>query len=733
MAKQYWVGEFFVDLTRNQISQNDHVQTLPPKALQVLTELATHQGQVVSYEMLLDAVWPNSVVTPNTLQRSIAQLRKALGENSKAQSLIKTHAKQGYSLECEVNWSVKPIHAANDKAKNKPKNSSKNSVQQAAIANASVSSLSIDAPQEEGVLPPVKRPTTKFTWFIALLVAVFLMLVLPITPINTDSLRFSDFRYLTATDDKEYGAIYTPDGKYIIFQRYLNQICVNNLWAKNAQTLEETQLTAIQGTYSRHSLSPNGEKLVFIEQTDCTKPISQDICYTLMQLDFKKALQSQQTPEPLLHCQNSAISRPKWIDNEHISLLQKEQQAWRLVSYSTETQQRETLYEVKGGNILYYAYSAARNVFVLTVIKENGLQYVDLVSPSGQTLSSQRVNIPEHLPRQLLATPSFTPNDDLYLFGFGGQLYTLTDDGDVNVATTPFDMSVGAPYFHPNGQRMLLIKGRYDSDFAELDLSVKTDEQPLQVADAERALTVLKRTFEMEDLGKFQPNGEQIAYVSEQTGVEQVWLYDDSGSAQLISHFSKGNFIRNIFWDAIGENVLVLANQELFIVPLVGEMTTVEYSYPITDLFHWDSTQQRAIASVLIRGVKTFVEIDLQTLSHKEISRRQVFWAAQTQEAGLVYMDEYHQFWQQGALEDKPITALNAQGSAKRFVLQGPVIYGINRDDMLWSYDLTSGEFTQLAELPSRVDNLTDIRDQQVLLSLLVAEKKEVIEVDVAQ
>ena len=67
--------------------------------------LAKNANKVVSHDELLSEVWPDTVVTPNTLQRSIAQLRKALGESNL--SYIKTHAKQGYSLEVEVRWQDK--------------------------------------------------------------------------------------------------------------------------------------------------------------------------------------------------------------------------------------------------------------------------------------------------------------------------------------------------------------------------------------------------------------------------------------------------------------------------------------------------------------------------------------------------------------------------------------------------------------------------------------------------
>ena len=53
----------------------------------MLTYLAEHQGRVISYDELLDAVWQDAIVTPNTLQR-IAQLKKCL-KKTMAQRLSK--------------------------------------------------------------------------------------------------------------------------------------------------------------------------------------------------------------------------------------------------------------------------------------------------------------------------------------------------------------------------------------------------------------------------------------------------------------------------------------------------------------------------------------------------------------------------------------------------------------------------------------------------------------------
>jgi len=112
MSSPFLLNDHLVDPNRNQILLSKQITDVPPKAMAVLILLAKNSGRVVSHEELMEAVWPNAVVGPNTLQRSVTQLRKALGDSSKQQKFIKTHSKQGYSLIGEIKWQVEPITQA---------------------------------------------------------------------------------------------------------------------------------------------------------------------------------------------------------------------------------------------------------------------------------------------------------------------------------------------------------------------------------------------------------------------------------------------------------------------------------------------------------------------------------------------------------------------------------------------------------------------------------------------
>jgi len=727
MAKQYWVGEFYVDLSRNQISQLGQSQTLPPKALQVLTLLAENRGKVVSYDELMDTVWANSVVTPNTLQRCIAQLRKALGEDSKVQGIIKTHAKQGYSLECAVNWSDagKPVIALDEQESGEETEHDKpESLADIVVQKKVTDQVAVNANNHKNA-----KDRNKYIWGVALASILVVVFAAMLPKSHKPRFDFGELRYLTATDDKEYGGTYSSDGKYILFHRYYNKLCINNIWAKNADTMQEIQLTKELGTYEGQSLSPDGKTLAFIQQQDCTKPVTQNVCFTLMSLDFPAALVEPQVPSELLRCHNSKISKPSWINNTQLVMLQKEAELWRLIRFSLQDKTTSTLYEPENGNIQHYAFSPERQMFVVTNIKDDGVQYLEMLSIEGEVLSSYPIQIPSTAPRHMIVRPQFVPNTNELIFAGGSKLYFLTYRGKSYQQASQIEESIGAPYFHPDASRLLLIKGRYDSDVSRLPI-----QQAVEMGQRGEipTLSAFERSFYSEDFAKFQPNGKKIAFASKKTGTMQVWVLENN-SATLLSRFPNTNVIDNLYWDTQGKSLLVQSNLVLYYLSLEGELSAVDFPYAVTDLFHWDSENQTVIANIRVNGEPEFVQVELSSLQYRTINNKSVTWALSSNNGTLVYTDHLGRFWQKqpGAAEDSLIEALSGQSSSKRFVSHNNQLYGINKQNQLWSYGLESAEFKVLVDVSADIDYLTDANHQELLLSFVVAAKKEVVEVSV--
>ena len=733
MAVQYWVGDFFVDLSRNQVTQKEQSQTIAPKALAVLTYLAENQGRVVSYDELFDKVWPDTVVTPNTLQRSIAQLRKVLGADHKLQSYIKTHAKQGYSLECDVRW--------HDEA------DAQSLVNQEPLLTANAATTSITTNTDTGKLETQQKDATskaeiespspvKKPWSALRLISIFVGIVLlgvigfnTLTPEQPLKLNVAELRSLTTTDNKEFGAIYSPDGEYIVFQRYSEKLCIeSNIWAKNIKTQKETQLTKNMARYDSHSFSKDGKKLVFIKTEKCSQPITQKNCYKLMTLDFDKALRAPQSPNLLMECKNSSITKAKWLNNNNVALLQEFSNRWKLSSYSIADNKSTVIYSQEEGNLIDYDYSVEDDLIALTTIHNDGQHYIEILKPDGQVLSSHQIEYPKEITELRNLYPNFTPLSEQLVFSTGRQLFTLSYEGKITNISLPLDEPMGSPIFHPDGKRMLVIKGQWDSDIATIPLSriskTKTD-QFLTTGD--KNYSIIARSTHAEEDAKLQPNGELLAFKSDRSGEDQLWITDGNDPQQL-THFPMDTRISGQYWSTDGKRMLVNANKNLFLVNLNSTRESLAFEHPVKQLFHWNSEDNTALLTARINGVMKFGEFNLNNAEFRVITDKKVNWALKSEDGRLIYTDKLDRFWQPGPGEDQLIEALDGQGSNLGFITKHNVIYGINEEFQLWSYNLIDNTFEIMGNAPINVDALTDISQSDILLTIRITAKKEVAE-----
>ena len=92
-------GRYVLDLHRGCLLLDGREVALRPKTFAVLHYLVTHPGRLIGKEELLEAVWPNLVVTDDTLVQSIGELRRALGDTGAR--LITTVPRRGYRFEAE--------------------------------------------------------------------------------------------------------------------------------------------------------------------------------------------------------------------------------------------------------------------------------------------------------------------------------------------------------------------------------------------------------------------------------------------------------------------------------------------------------------------------------------------------------------------------------------------------------------------------------------------------------
>src|SRR5207248_10356955 len=76
----------------------DEVLPVEPKAFRVLLILLRNPQKLITKEELLNSVWGDAAVTENSLTRSIALLRRLLGDDTRKPRYIETVATVGYRL-----------------------------------------------------------------------------------------------------------------------------------------------------------------------------------------------------------------------------------------------------------------------------------------------------------------------------------------------------------------------------------------------------------------------------------------------------------------------------------------------------------------------------------------------------------------------------------------------------------------------------------------------------------
>src|SRR5262245_32879640 len=89
-------GPYLLDPIGGRLLRGATSVALRPKTFAVLEYLARHPGRLVSTRELLEAVWPDTHVTPSVLTGCIREVRRALADDPRGARFIETVHRRGY-------------------------------------------------------------------------------------------------------------------------------------------------------------------------------------------------------------------------------------------------------------------------------------------------------------------------------------------------------------------------------------------------------------------------------------------------------------------------------------------------------------------------------------------------------------------------------------------------------------------------------------------------------------
>lgn len=148
------IGDWRVSPAEGVLMKGEETVRLEPKAMEVLVYLTSRPGEVVTRDDLEREAWHGAVVGYDSVTKTIAKLRKALGDNTKEPSYIATIPKRGYRLLAHVGHDVS---SQSIRALDKP-----------AIAVLPFDNLSGNPEQEyfaDGISEDIITGLSKFHWF----------------------------------------------------------------------------------------------------------------------------------------------------------------------------------------------------------------------------------------------------------------------------------------------------------------------------------------------------------------------------------------------------------------------------------------------------------------------------------------------------------------------------------------------------------------------------------------
>ncbi|MBU2972520.1 winged helix-turn-helix domain-containing protein [Pseudoalteromonas sp. C2R02] len=679
MPQQFWINEYFIDCSRNQISHNNIVTNIPSKAMAVLNMLVENSDQVVGHESIMASVWQDSIVAPNSLQRCITQLRKALGDNSKQQTIIKTHSKLGYSLIADV----------------KPHQTTANKVNKSHISSAKNTKYALS--------------------FISLVLCIFITFY---WFEDNSTLNFNQVKPLTYSDERESNGQYSPDGRYIVFQRNITS-CESHIWAKDLQTHEEFKLTKKSGIYGTRSWSQDGNQLAFVAQSHCqTIKSDPQQCWQLVTLDFAKALKSPQDTTTRLVCNNQQAASARWLPEGQIGFLrQHENQLQKIQAYNPRTEQLTDLYTPHNTYIYSYDYSFANHAFAVISTTKNKQHIVEKLNMSGEVLSRAILKPPEGLSFNDNYYIHYHPFEDYLITATHEGLFQIFFDGSLKRINGLNQHGIYSPSVHPNGKKILVTQAMADSDMALIKLN--------QSNVSKLKLHTIARSNSSDINGQFQPKGNNIAFISKRSGKRQLWLFDGKNSKQ-ISQLKYGIQSVSFAWSNDGQHLIGINKNKLIKFDLKGGSSIVDIQLSIQKILQWTIKNHLLVLSKQ-DNQSILYQVDMSTLKVTKLINKDIEWANLTDDNTLIYVDTTKRFWVKKDKTDE-FPGLSAHLDSNIFALENNELFGINKHRELWSYSLSSKSFKVLQQLPDTARYVSDVNNAELLFTQMINYQKELIE-----
>ena len=693
MNMRFLILDCEVDFTEQTLVRAGEVYKQQHKVMQVLRCLINQQGELVSIDELMNEVWPDSVVSPNTLQRCIAQLRKGLGDSSQAQIAIKTYPKRGYALIAEVQVID---------SQTSPEQEAENNIEQ------SISSMPANTQ-----VKPYRSKRKAWTMAVSACAVMFLLVVVMIDQLHVRTVTEKPNRayiksVMTASDAHTGQPRYAPDGKFLVFQRY-SDFCESTVWLQHVENKQEVPLTQIKKRINDVAWSADGKQLLVAQSNPCIAPTHQQ-CWQLERLTLDDAMKLTSS-QPVGSCEHQRISQVAWLSEQSAMFIEQTELGRRqLTAIDLQTGQRASLFNL--GDVLSFALIGPQKFAVLSHLGSAQLALFT-IDEAGEVLQNQSLNYRDELSVFAYSKLSYSYDDSQLLLENNGQLFEINNEGEVvKHISLPNNLSD----FSTHSGAMVATRGQTKQD--GILQPIGGDEQ-----------TALFPSKGVETYFRFAPNSDAIAFVSNRTELLQVWVSENSAAPpKQLSQFDTAKQISGLEWLGAETGFVLVINDQLARLTMSGELQTftlpmhVKYLHQALPdnqvLIEYQHDYEEVLARVNLNTLKvtplhvgsfndaqldalgnlwfTDQDFQLNTLENGEVARplgNMTVNGLKAYKAGVAISNKQNAllYLSDQQMEPTHLQALNS----------GAWLQDINNERFIWSYKYTrNSDIVELATVP---------------------------------
>ena len=525
----YEFGDVRVDAGRASVTRAGVPVPLEPKAFDLLVYLIARRDRLVSKDELLDALWPATFVTPNVLTRAVAQIRKALGDESSDARYIETIQKRGYRFIAGVTEIPSDgVRPGSDLISTAPSASTSSAPGAQRNPHLSVESL---------------RPGSDLgrRWAIAAIAGIVALAALAAALISLAPRRSEtsndDLQLRRLTNRRGFSGMPTlsPDGRAMVYASDATgalELYLVTLVEGSA----EVPLTNDRGQNMQPAWSPDGQWIAFHSRgrggvwiVPSTGGVPQQV------VEFGS--------DPAWSPDSSAL-----VFTSDAGGLAGQSALWTIRRDGGSRRQLTTIGEPPGGHRApAWSHDGRHVAFVVTRGGWDMDLWIVPVASGAPRLVTRSTNA---------ADPCFAPDDRALYWGGttptgNGRLFKRDLDADANPigadeAIVPMDTGiVQGVTLAPNGVLAFALQTQ-DANLWAVDVRDGRPAEPVRLTDDTTRSTH----------ADYAPDGARLAYLQVPIGTPPtVWIMRDDGTGK--TPLMAGTDAFNPRWDARGERILV--------------------------------------------------------------------------------------------------------------------------------------------------------------------------------